>query len=67
MPVTSQNGKTTEDGQEKDALIVTFTNGAKQQLEDLQAFYKTPDNLEVIKLAIGLLQKFKETDQKKTT
>lgn len=65
MPVSSQNVTTTEDGQEKAALQVTFTNGAKQQLEDLMTFYKTPDTLEVIKLAIGLLQKFKETEQKK--
>lgn len=64
MPVTAQTKKIEEEGQEKDALVVSITNGAKQQIEELQAFFKTPDTLEVVKLGISVLQKIKEQQER---
>ncbi len=60
MSVNQRTEKITEDGQEKDAFVVTFTNGAKQQLQELQTFFKAPDLLEVVKLGISFLQRIKE-------
>lgn len=65
MPVTSKNETVQEEGQEKQAITFTFTNGAKQQIEELQAFFKQPDSLEIIKLAISVLQKVKEMEEQK--
>ncbi len=64
MPVTAKNTKVDEDGQEKDALEVLFTNGAKDQLNELQDYFKAPDLLEVVKLGISVLQRMKETHNK---
>lgn len=63
MPITSEMGKKTEEGIEKDSLIVTFTNGAKDQLAELQEYYKSASELEVIKLGISYLQRIKEIDE----
>lgn len=64
MPVTGKNQKIQEDGQEKDALVVSITNGAKTQLEELQTFFKAPDMLDVVKLGISVLQRIKEQQEK---
>jgi hypothetical protein len=65
MSVTSRNEKVQEEGQEKDAFTVSFTNGAKDQLEELRVHYKASDLLELIKLGISFLQRIKENDEKK--
>jgi len=65
MSVTSENKKVQEDGQEKDAVTITFTNGAKQQLEELKNFLNKPTELDVIKLGISLLENYKEEKAKK--
>ena len=65
MPVTGKNEKVQEEGQEKDAYSVSFTNGAKEQLDELQRFFKASDATETVKLAISFLQRIKETEEKK--
>lgn len=64
MPLEGKEQKITEDGGEKDAFVVTFTNGARQQLADLKMFFKQENELELIKLAISLLENVKENRQK---
>lgn len=65
MPITSSNTSVTEEGKKKDAFTVVFTNGAKEQLESLQAFTKSKDPLDVVRLGISLIQDIKEKEEKK--
>lgn len=65
MSVNQRTEKVTEEGEEKEAFVVSFTNGAKQQLEELQAHFKTNDLLDVVKLGISFLQRVKEINEKK--
>ena len=60
MPITCTEQTVNEDGQDKKALVVSFTNGALEQLEELRDFYKLKDNLEVVKFGVSVLQKAKE-------
>lgn len=60
MSITSKSTTINEDGPEKNAFTITFTNGAKQQLEELKEFLKAKTELDVIKMGISLLQKLKE-------
>ncbi len=64
MSVTTKQKKVSENGESKDALEVTFTNGAREQLVELQKFLKAPTELDVIKLGISILQKFKDDGKK---
>lgn len=64
MPINSKIETTTEDGIRKDAMVFSFTNGAREQLAELTLHFKKESELELIKLAISLLQKFKEDDDK---
>lgn len=65
MAINQQDTQVEEGGENKDAVVFTFTNGAKQQLEELQKHYKKDTSLDVVKLAISLLQKLKEVDEEK--
>lgn len=67
MPIQGKNETIQEEGKEKDAFTVTFTNGAKQQISDLKQFFKQPDELELIKLAISLLENIREQQNGKDT
>ncbi len=53
-----------EDGEKKDALQLTFTNGSLQQLKDLAAFLKVAEPAQVIEKAIGIIQQVKDMDDK---
>jgi hypothetical protein len=66
MPITSSVIKDYKDndGSLKEALSFTFTNGAKEQLTELKTFFKQADELEVLKLAISSVQRFKEQQEK---
>lgn len=64
MPVNSKSEKVHEDGQEKDALILTFTNGAKEQIEELKNFLNADTELDVIKTGISILQNWKQSKEK---
>jgi hypothetical protein len=66
MPVKGTYNKVDEDGVQKDAFIVTFTNGAKDQIEELKNFFKKTEDIEVITLAISFMQKIKEIEEKKS-
>ena len=56
MPISIKQDTVTENGEQFDASIVTFTNGAKKQLEDLQKFFNMSDSVDVVKLGISILQ-----------
>lgn len=64
MPLTGEDKKIKEGGEDKDAFVISFTNGALDQLNDLKAFFKKGDNLEIIKMGISFLQLLKEDDEK---
>jgi len=65
MPVTGEEKKINENGIEKDAFILSFTNGAVGQLDELKSFFKKGDKLEIVKMAISFLQLMKEQDEKR--
>jgi hypothetical protein len=65
MPISGEEKKINEDSVEKDAVVISFTNGALQQLKDLSTFYKQSDLTELVKLGISFLQQVKEIDEKK--
>lgn len=61
MPITSRIIPCPEaEGEIKEGLEVLFTNGAKQQLTDLKDFFVQESELELLKLAISLLENIKE-------
>lgn len=60
MSVFGQKGEVVEGGKKKEALNVSFTNGALEQLETLKEFIGTDDPVEVIKVGISFLQRAKE-------
>lgn len=60
MPITGKQDQITEEGNEKTAFVVTFSNGALEQLETLKAHYNQADLTEVIKLGVSFLQQIKE-------
>lgn len=65
MPVTAKNKKVREEGQEKNALVVNFTNGALEQINELKKYFNAPSELEIVKLGISILQDIKEDKEKK--
>jgi hypothetical protein len=67
MPLTASKTKIKEGNTEKDALTVTFTNGARAQLEDLREFIEAESPEDVIKLGISLVQKLKELKDRDAT
>lgn len=60
MPIEQNLQQVEKDGTTKEEFTVSFTNGALEQLRDLKAFLKAPDELTVVKLGISILQKAKE-------
>lgn len=65
MSVTGEQKIIKEDGQEKPAFVLSFTNGALAQLDELTGFFKKGDKLEAVKMAISLMQFVKEEEEKK--
>jgi hypothetical protein len=60
MAITGKKGEVIEGGAKKDALTVSFTNGALDQLESLKKFIGSDDPVEVIKVGIAFVQRAKE-------
>ncbi|QQG38300.1 MAG: hypothetical protein HYS26_01995 [Candidatus Kaiserbacteria bacterium] len=60
MAITSKKEEVVEGGAKKDALTVSFTNGALEQLESLKKFIGSDDPLEVVKVGIAFVQRAKE-------
>jgi hypothetical protein len=60
MPQTGSKTTVNEDGVEKDAYTVTFTNGALQELEDLKTKMGAPSLDSVVQIAIGVLRRLEE-------
>ncbi len=65
MALSSEDKIIKEGETEKQGFSVTFTNGTLAQLEELKEFFKKADKLDVIKLAISILQNAKEAQEKK--
>ena len=63
MPVSGQDKTINEDGRDKDGFSVNFTNGAKDQLEELKEYFKASNLTEVIKLGVSFLQRVKESEE----
>lgn len=60
MPLKSEETKVIEEGRDKNAFVVTFTNGALEQLEELKAFLGVADKMDVIKMAVSVVQNIKD-------
>ena len=65
MALDSEEKIIQEGGNDKKGFVVTFTNGTLEQLEELREFLKAPDKLEVIKLGISFLQRYKDQEKSK--
>jgi len=64
MPIEQELKTVDKNGEMKEEFSVSFTNGALEQLRDLQKFFKTPDEISVVKMGISLLQKYIEENHK---
>jgi hypothetical protein len=64
MAVSGEEKIVEEGGASKKKYIVTFDNGTLDQIEELKTFFKQGDKLDVVKLAISLLQSAKEAREK---
>ncbi len=64
MAIKGEKKEVIEGGKKKEALTVSFTNGALEQLESLKGFLGTDDPVEVIKAGIAFIQRVKETEGK---
>ena len=60
MPLHGEKTTVKEDGVDKDAYTITFTNGALAELEELQNSLNLEDVDTVLKVAIALLKKVEE-------
>jgi hypothetical protein len=60
MPVTGESRQINEGGSPKEAFTVNFTNGALDQLKELQLFFNEKELIGVVQLAIAFLQRVKE-------
>ncbi|HTX86656.1 MAG TPA: hypothetical protein VMC41_01145 [Candidatus Nanoarchaeia archaeon] len=60
MPIDAQLKTVDKNGEMKEEFSVSFTNGALEQIRELQKFFKTPDEVSVVKMGISLLQKYRE-------
>ena len=49
------------DGASKRQFIATFDNGTLEQLDELKAYFKTEDHTELLKLAVSILQRAKDS------
>ncbi len=65
MSIKGSNKTIQEDGEQKDAFTVTFTNGAREQLLALTDHFEADGELDLVRNAIGFLQKLKEMDEEK--
>lgn len=63
MPQTGQKTTVNEDGVDKDAYTVTFTNGALAELEDIQSSMKADDLDSVLRVAIGVLKRLQKLNE----
>ncbi len=65
MSTKSTNTTVEEEGINKEALQITFTNGSLQQLKELAPFLKVTEPADVIKKAIAIIQDIKEMEDKR--
>jgi cation transport regulator ChaB len=65
MPHKGQKTTVKEDGQEKEAYQITFTNGALEELEDIAKSLNTADDLDTaVRVAIAYLKNTLEKNNK---
>lgn len=60
MPQSGVKTTINEDGVDKEAYTVSFTNGALAELEALKDKMDAPDLDSVVKIAIGVLRRIEE-------
>ena len=60
MPQTGHKTTVQEDGVDKDAYSIVFTNGALAELEELQQSLKADDIDTVVRIAIGVLKRLED-------
>ncbi len=60
MPATGKKTTIMEDGVDKEAYSVIFTNGALRELEDLKDSLEAPDLDSVLRIAIGLIKRVEQ-------
>ena len=65
MPISSTTTIVQEEDQNKNAVMISFTNGAKQQIEELKTYFNVPNEAEVVKLGISLLANLKKKEEEK--
>lgn len=65
MPIQGKQTTKKEDGVDKDAYTVAFTNGALEELENLKEKFKLESLEAVVKLSIALLGRLEESDEQK--
>lgn len=64
MPITGEL-KTIEDGGgKKDTFVLTFTNSALEQLQQLKDYFGLKDISDVITIGVSFLQRAKENEEK---
>lgn len=61
MPIQGEQTTKNEDGVDKDAYTVAFTNGALAELEELKTKLGLADLEAVVKLSIALLRRLEES------
>lgn len=65
MPISVKDSvEKNGDGIDTRKLVVTFTNGSIEQIEELKNFFKLEECLDVIKLGISFLQRLKDEEDK---
>lgn len=62
MPLHGEKTTVNEDGVDKDAYTVTFTNGALKELEELQSSLKLDNVDKVLQVGIALLKRMKDLE-----
>jgi hypothetical protein len=62
MSMTSHKDTVQEDGVDKEAYVVSFTNGAYKELEELQRKLKLKDVDTVLKVAVAVLKRIPEPE-----
>lgn len=63
MPTKSTETVIHEDGSDKEALQIVFTNGSLQQLKDLAPLLNVKTPAEVVEKAIGLVEAVKHLNE----
>lgn len=65
MALIGEEKTAKEEGLDKKKFHAIFDNGTLEQLEDLRAYFKQSDKVELVRLAISTLQRIKDLEEPK--